>query len=64
LGRKYDCIQRYSIFIKNKLIKVVALSEVNRMPIKLLNKIEEKICHNLGMEYEINTISDILFTYA
>jgi len=34
------------------------------MPIKLLNKIEEKICHNLGMEYEINTISDILFTYA
>ena len=43
---------------------MVALAEVNRYPDKLLNKIEDKICLNLGMEYEVNVISDILFAFA
>ena len=43
---------------------MVSLSEVNRCPPKLIDNIEKKVCHNLGMEYEIEIIVDILFSYA
>ena len=38
--------------------------EVGRKPDKLIYKIEKKILANLGMEYEIETITDILFSFS
>jgi len=40
------------------------LAAVNRKNLQLLQNIEKKILGNLGMEYEFETIADILFGFA
>lgn len=42
---------------------VEALVSVNRAPPNLFDKIENHILNNLGMEYEVETIVDILFAF-
>ena len=54
----------YRDIVSFLLYKVMSLSEVNRNNKELFFRIERKVLGNLAMNYEFETLADILFAFS